>query len=366
LTLFLLLINPISAYTYLNIYLDEKGETLYKKGHLILKSDALKIEAAGITEVFVRTPLTCKTLHGICRMCYGLDLARNRMVEKGEAVGIIAAQAIGEPGTQLTMRTFHSGGVAGIDITMGLPRVEEIFERRIPKNPAIVSSVNGEVIEINDVGREKVIKVLLDEDDVKKGKVGEVEFVAPFRRSPLVKVGSKIKKGDIITDGSADLAELYKYGGREAAEEYVIKEINNIYELQGASISRKHIEIIIRQMFSRKRIKESADTSFTVGELVENMEFALENARTKEAGGEVAEGESVILGITEVALSTKSWLSSASFQNVTRVLINSAVRGKIDDLRGLKENVIVGRLIPAGTGFKSKDKKEVVEEESEE
>jgi DNA-directed RNA polymerase subunit beta' len=345
---------------------DEKGETLYKKGHLILKSDALKIENAGITEVFVRTPLTCKTLHGICRMCYGLDLARNRMVEKGEAVGIIAAQAIGEPGTQLTMRTFHAGGVAGIDITMGLPRVEEIFERRIPKNPAIVSSVNGEVIEINDVGREKVIKVLLDEEDVKKGKVGEVEFVAPFRRSPLVKVGSKIKKGDIITDGSADLAELYKYGGREAAEEYVIKEINNIYELQGASISRKHIEIIIRQMFSRKRIKESADTSFTVGELVENMEFALENARTKEAGGEVAEGESVILGITEVALSTKSWLSSASFQNVTRVLINSAVRGKIDDLRGLKENVIVGRLIPAGTGFKAKGGKEVVEEEESE
>lgn len=334
---------------------DTEGNLLFKKGHLVTKDDANKVEAAGVTEVFVRSPLTCKTLHGICQQCYGLDLGRNKLVATGEAVGIIAAQAIGEPGTQLTMRTFHAGGVAGIDITMGLPRVEEIFERRTPKNPAIVSVADGEVISIEDSGKEKIIRVLMDPNEVKKaGKSSEIEYTVTFRRTPLVRVGSKVKRGDLLTDGSAEIGEIFKYGGKEQAEEYIIKEINNVYELQGASISRKHIEVIIRQMFSRKKIAKSGDTRFTTGEVVENFDFAIENKKIKSKSGEEASAETVVLGISEVSLSTKSWMSAASFQNTTRVLINTAIRGGIDELRGLKENVIIGNLIPAGTGFDSR------------
>jgi len=331
---------------------DKEGKTIFKRGHLLSKDDAVKVESSGVTEVEVRSPLTCKTSHGICRICYGLDMGRNKLVELGEAVGIVAAQAIGEPGTQLTMRTFHQGGVAGVDITMGLPRVEEIFERRTPKNPAVVSTVSGEVIEIKEEGKEKIIKVLADAESVKKGKSAEIEFVAPFRRMPVVKVGDRVEKGDLLSDGSADLSELFKYAGKEATEEYIIKEINNVYELQGASISRKHIEVIIRQMFSRRKITHAGDAGFTNGDTVENYVLENENSRVREKNGEEAKSSPLILGISEVSLSTKSWLSAASFQNTTRVLINTAVRGGVDVLRGLKENVIIGRLIPAGTGFK--------------
>jgi DNA-directed RNA polymerase subunit beta' len=264
------------------------------------------------------------------------------------------------------MRTFHQGGVAGIDITMGLPRVEEIFERRAPKNPAIVATVAGEIIEIREEGKEKIIKLLADPASVKKGKSNEIEFVLPFRRSPLVKVGDNVKKGDLLSDGSADLSELFKYAGKEATEEYIIKEINNVYELQGASISRKHIEVIIRQMFSRRKIVTAGDTTFSNGDIVENMLLERENTRAREEGGEEAKGTQLILGISEVSLTTKSWLSAASFQNTTRVLIATAVKGGADDLRGLKENVIIGRLIPAGTGFnrgsESEDEAEDVDE----
>jgi DNA-directed RNA polymerase subunit beta' len=344
---------------------DKNGETLFKRGHLLSKDDSLKVEAMGVTEVEVRSPLTCKTLHGLCGICYGLDLGRNRPVGLGEAIGIVAAQAIGEPGTQLTMRTFHQGGVAGIDITMGLPRVEEIFERRLPKNPAIVATVAGEIIEIREEGKEKIIKLLADPASVKKGKSNELEFVLPFRRSPLVKVGDNVKKGDLLSDGSADLAELFKYAGKEATEEYIIKEINNVYELQGASISRKHIEVIIRQMFSRRKIVTAGDTTFSNGDVVENMLLERENIRVREEGGEEAKGTQLILGISEVSLTTKSWLSAASFQNTTRVLIATAVKGGADDLRGLKENVIIGRLIPAGTGFKRGSEDDSAEENEE-
>jgi len=351
---------------------DEAGKALFKKGDLITKEDSRALEKAGIKEAFVRTPLSCETVHGICRKCYGLDLGRNCMIELGQAVGIIAAQAIGEPGTQLTLRTFHAGGVATVDITTGLPRVEEIFERRLPKSPATVSVSDGEVVEVIDNGKDKMIKVLSDLKTDNKisasGKKGnEVEYTVTSRRQILVKVGSKVKKGDLLTDGSADINEIVKYGGKEVAEEYIVDEINKVYDLQSASISRKHIEIIIRQMFSRKRIKDAGDTTFSPGEIVENIELIEENNRIEsENGGRKAEAGTIVLGITEVSLTTKSWLSAASFQNTNRVLINNAIRGGVDNLRGLKENVIIGNLIPAGTGFGVKRPSVETEEVNEE
>jgi DNA-directed RNA polymerase subunit beta' len=333
---------------------DKNGKVIYKKGFLVTKEEAYNIEGTGFEEVFVRSPLTCRTTHGLCQMCYGLDLGRNHLVDLGEAVGIIAAQAIGEPGTQLTLRTFHAGGVAGTDITTGLPRIEEIFERRIPKNPAIVSETDGEIFEIKDKdGKEKIIKVLSDVETTDK-KSKEIEYLVPFRRTPIVKVGQKVKKGELLTDGSADIAEIFKYGTKELVEEYIIREINKVYELQSASISRKHTEIIIRQMFSRRKIKDSGETNFSVGDIVENTAFIEENNRVAKIDQKEAKAETIVLGITEVSLRTKSWLSAASFQNTNRVLIENAIKGGVDSLRGLKENVIIGRLIPAGTGFKSK------------
>ncbi len=332
---------------------DKDGKIVYKKGFLITKEEAYNIEGMGFEEVFVRSPLTCHTTHGICQMCYGLDLGRNHLVDLGEAVGIIAAQAIGEPGTQLTLRTFHAGGVAGTDITTGLPRIEEIFERRIPKNPALVSETDGEVFEIKDRdGKEKIIRVL--SDSKVDGKDNEIEYLVQFRRTPIVKVGQKVKKGELLTDGSADIAEIFKFGGKELVEEYIIREINKVYELQSASISRKHTEIIIRQMFSRRKIKDAGETNFSAGDIVENTAFIEENNRVVKINLKEAKAEIIVLGITEVSLRTKSWLSAASFQNTNRVLIENAVKGGIDSLRGLKENVIIGRLIPAGTGFKSR------------
>jgi len=344
---------------------DESGKILFKKGSLITKENARFLEKAGIKEALVRTPLSCETVHGICRNCYGMDLGRNCMIELGQAVGIIAAQAIGEPGTQLTLRTFHAGGVATVDITTGLPRVEEIFERRIPKNPAVISVSDGEVVNVVDNGKDRLIKVLSDlKVDNKISKNGnEVEYAIPPRRQILVKIGSKVKKGDLLTDGSADINEIVKYGGKDVAEEYIVDEINKVYDLQSASISRKHIEIIIRQMFSRKRIKDAGDTTFSPGEIVENIELIEENERVEGEKGKKAEASTIVLGITEVSLTTKSWLSAASFQNTNRVLINNAIRGGIDNLRGLKENVIIGSLIPAGTGFGIKKEKEKVEGE---
>jgi DNA-directed RNA polymerase subunit beta' len=349
---------------------DKNGKVVLKKGTLIMKEDSKNLEKMGITEAHVRTPLSCETTHGICRMCYGLDLGRNCMIELGQAVGIIAAQAIGEPGTQLTLRTFHAGGVATVDITTGLPRVEEIFERRAPKNPAIISVTDGEVIEVKDNGKEKIIKVLSDLGSQTVSKSGvkksEMEYIVAFRRQPLVRIGDKVKKGDLLTDGSADINEIVKYGGKEVAEEYIVNEINKVYDLQSASISRKHIEIIIRQMFSRKKIKDAGDTTFSPGEIVEAIELIEENDRVTEENGKKAEASTIVLGITEVSLTTKSWLSAASFQNTNRVLINNAIRGGVDNLRGLKENVIIGNLIPAGTGFGVKKIRKIKEKTEEE
>ena len=343
------------------------GVVLYKKGHLMTSADAKKAEASGITEVLVRSPLSCKTAYGICRKCYGLDIARNELVKVGEPVGIVAAQAIGEPGTQLTMRTFHAGGIAsaGGDITMGLPRVEEIFERRAPKSLALIAHTDGVVLEVVRDEKDLVVKILPAEGSTKK-KGEAVEYTTSAKRTPFVKVGDNVTKGDFLSDGSADIAEVFAYAGKHAAEEYITTEVLKIYELQGASISRKHIEVIIRQMFSRRKIKDAGDTKFNQGEVVEQGELAIENERVEKEDGKKAKGEPVVLGISEVALSTKSWLSAASFENTTRVLINTAIKGSVDTLRGLKENVIIGELIPAGTGFGAKNRKAELPGEREE
>jgi DNA-directed RNA polymerase subunit beta' len=343
--------NAVRSRVLAKDILDKNGKVLFKKGHLITKKCAKNIEEAGSTEATVFSPLTCKSIQGICQKCYGLDLGRNHLVNLGEAVGIVAAQAIGEPGTQLTMRTFHSGGVseASGDITMGLPRVEEIFEKRAPKNAAVVARVAGTIAEIKNDGKEKTIVLMVEGG--KKSDEGSVEHPVPFTRNIIVKVGQDIKKGEIMTDGSANINELFAFGGKETAEDYILNEVSKIYSMQAAAISRKHIEVILRQMFSRKRIVESGDTEFVGGEVVENQELLRENG---EVSGKKAKAEDLVLGISEVSLTTSSWLSAASFQNTSRILIDASTQGKVDELRGLKENVIIGRLIPAGTGFRKK------------
>jgi DNA-directed RNA polymerase subunit beta' len=336
----------------------EGGEVLFKKGHALKKEDAQKVEAAGIKEVAVFSPLTCKTKHGICAKCYGIDLGKDELVDLGEAVGTIAAQAIGEPGTQLTMRTFHAGGTASVggDITQGLPRVEEIFERRKPSSPAVVAKGDGFVMELKEVGKDKVVIVSGGAGSKTKK---QMDYAFPHARTSLVKVGQEVKKGQLLTDGSADLSELFKFGGKEKTQEYMIGQINKIYELQGEPISRKHIEVIVRQMFSRVRVTETGDTLFAIGDITELDIFDAANEALPESG-EPAKADPLILGIAEVALTKASFLSAASFQHTNRVLINNAIKGSVDMLSGLKENVIIGRIIPAGTGFKGSKKYEAV------
>jgi DNA-directed RNA polymerase subunit beta' len=286
------------------------------------------------------------------------------LIALGEAVGTIAAQAIGEPGTQLTMRTFHAGGAAsqGGDITSGLPRVEEVFEKRRPKNPAVVATVDGVVTGFKDLGKEKTIFVIPEIEDKSKApkKGSEIEYTFPYRRTTLVKVGDKVKKGQLLTDGSADIDEVFEYGGEERAKEYVITEVGKIYELQGETVSRKHIELIVKQMFSRRKIIDGGDTNLSEGMIIDDIQLSEENAAAKEAGGQVAKAEKLVMGITETSLSRKSFLSAASFQHTTRVLISNAVRGAEDDLTGLMENVIIGRLVPAGSGFSGSPKKAMI------
>ncbi|MDO8594286.1 MAG: DNA-directed RNA polymerase subunit beta' [bacterium] len=344
---------------------DKDGTVLFKKGDILSKLDAIKVQEAGVSDVLVRSPLSCKSVSGICQKCYGLDLGKHEIVGLGEAVGTVAAQAIGEPGTQLTMRTFHTGGVSSLggDITQGLPRVEELFEKRAPKSPAVVAKVDGVITEIKDLGKEKVITVLPDiADKVKVSKKkSESEYVTSYNRITFVKVGDRVKKGDLLTDGAADIDELFKYGGRERAQEYIISEVTKPYELQGETVARKHIETIVRQMFFRRRVKDAGGTTLSIGDIVDPLGLSRENAAAKERGGEEAKAEGLVMGISEVSLSRKSFLSAASFQHTTRVLINSAVRGSKDNLRGLMENVIIGRLIPAGTGFKGGPKAAMIE-----
>ena len=338
---------------------DSKGNVLFKKGHMLTRRDAIAIEETDCETVEVRSPMTCKTLRGVCQKCYGVDLTTNHLVDIGEAVGTVAAQAIGEPGTQLTMNTKHLGGTssAGGDVTQGLPRVEEVFEKRMPKVPAIVSKTAGFVSEIRTEGKAKTIVVAVDKNSEYAPKKADIlEYEVDPRRVVKVSKGENVVAGQLLTDGSVHLPELFKYGTKEMTQDYIISEINKIYELQGVTISRKHIELIVKQMLSRVKITASGDSHFTPGEVIEEWIFVKTNTELKEAGKESAKAEKIIMGITESSLSRKSFLAAASFQNTTRVLINAAVKGSHDNLAGLMENVIIGKLIPAGTGFKGSNK----------
>lgn len=341
--------------------LGDGGEVLFKRGHLITKADAEIIDKTSLESVFVRSPLACQLLHGICVKCYGIDLGNNKVIELGEAVGTVAAQAIGEPGTQLTMNTKHLVGAAtvGGDVTQGLPRVEEIFEKRKPKNPAVISHINGIVTEIKSVGTDRIIVITPEAGEV-KGKKLDNEYVVSPLRSILVRPNQKVAKGDFLTDGSADLDELFRYAGREKTENYIIHDVSKLYELQGAAVSHKHIELIVRQMFSRRRVKDAGQTHFTRGDLVELSDLSKANNLARTKGLEEAKADPVIMGITEVSLSRSSFLSAASFQHTPRVLIQAAIKGVQDNLVGLKENVIIGRLIPAGTSFKGGYKEKLI------
>ena len=344
---------------------DTKGNVIFKKGHLLSRRDAIAVEETTCENVVVRSPMTCKTLRGVCQKCYGIDLTTNALVDIGEAVGTVAAQAIGEPGTQLTMNTKHAGGAAsaGGDVTQGLPRVEEVFEKRQPKIPAVVCKYDGVVVGVRTEGRDKVIVVAPDMTAANAPKKKDNnEYEVDYRRVVAVSKGDSVVAGQLLTDGSALLPELFKFGGQEVTQDYIISEVNKIYELQGVTIARKHIELIVKQMMSRMKITSRGESRFTNGEVVEEWIMVEENEKLKAEGKEGAKGERLILGITETSLSRKSFLSAASFQNTTRVLINAAVRGSEDNLAGLMENVIIGKLIPAGTGFKGSRKNEMIEE----
>ena len=324
-----------------------KDKTI-KKGEIIDWKIARQINDAGIEKVLVRSPISCKSVRGICQKCYGWDLSLNKVVKLGEAVGIVAAQAIGEPGTQLTMRTFHTGGVAGgRDITFGLPRVQEIFEARAPGGKAEISQVDGKIL--NTTG-EGLIKIEAKNEKTKKNEV--IEYKVASEMAILVEKGQDIKKGDRLSEGNLDLKELFKFKGKEETQRYILKEIQNIYVSQGATIHDKHIEVIIRQMFSRVKIKDPGNSFFANGEVVEMSKMIEENNKLKKEKKTLAKGVPVLLGISRVALTTDSFLSAASFQETSRILIKASLEGKEDKLRGLKENVIIGKLIPAGTGFK--------------
>ncbi len=329
------------------------GETTFKKNHYITADDARTIDSlADVHSITVRSPMSCEIRYGICAACYGMDLTTQVMVDLGEAVGTIAAQAIGEPGTQLTMRTFHAGGTASVggDITQGLPRVEELFEKRSPKNPAIVSKTDGMVVEIREQAREKIIVVAPILGQGKKDG-SAIEYVANYPRQAFVKAGDAVVKGQLLTDGSVDLDDLFEYAGRAAVQEYIIAETSKIYELQGASVSRKHLEVVVKQMFSFSKITESGDTEYSIGDVVEQWEFAEEVKQMEAENKVVPKVREMVLGIKASALSRRSFLSAASFEQTTKILIDASLKGSMDTLRGLKENVILGRLIPAGTGF---------------
>ncbi len=324
---------------------DKDGNIIVKKGRLIDKEAGQSIDNAGITEILVRSLITCKAIDGICQLCYGYDLSKNKLIELYEAVGIVTAQAIGEPGTQLTMRTFHTGGVAGGgDITMGLPRVEEIFEVRPPTMHAVISEVDGKVIAIQDKGKQKSVAVETENGEIK-------EYMIPVGFVSLVSYGDLVAAGQQLSDGHIDLRELFALtGDKNSVARYIIREVQNVYFATGEGINEKHIELIVRQMFSRVKIIDPGDTELLPGDIVEKRTALEANQFMEQNRSKPATFEQLLSGITRVSLSTESFLSAASFQETARVLIDAAVMGKEDNLRGLKENVIIGRLIPAGTG----------------
>ena len=331
---------------------NKDGEVLVKANHMITPKRAARImkegvsaEGGAIDKVKIRTILTCKCHIGICAKCYGANMATGEPVQVGESVGIIAAQSIGEPGTQLTMRTFHTGGVAGGDITQGLPRVEELFEARKPKGLAIITEIPG-VATISDTKKKREITVTDHES-------GEVKtYLIPYGSRIKILDGQVLEAGDELTEGSVNPHDILKIKGIRAVQDYMIREVQRVYRLQGVEINDKHIEVIVRQMLKKIRIEDNGDTDFLPGSLVDVLEFEDVNKQMEEEGKETAEGKQVMLGITKASLATNSFLSAASFQETTKVLTEAAIKGKIDPLIGLKENVIIGKLIPAGTGMK--------------
>lgn len=331
----------------------ETDKVIVKGGEVIDVNAASEISESSLESIKIRNLVSCKANIGVCQKCYGNDLTTGALVKLGSTVGVVAAQAIGEPGTQLTMRTFHAGGVAvGSDITQGLPRVEEIFEARSPKGKSIISTVDGSVEDIVMADGKKFIKIRTI-GQIKKSKKNEVEEIATLATSlVLVNKGDLVTKGQQLTDGSMELQELYKNSDKGTVQRYIINSVQAIYVMQGEYLNEKHIEVIVRQMFSRIKVMQSGDTDLLPGSIVELGKFNMANDESKKHKGKLASGELLLMGITKAALNTESFLSAASFQETTRVLVNAAVMGKVDHLRGLKENVIIGKLIKAGTGFK--------------
>ena len=327
----------------------ETGEIVIKANHMVTPKRASQVMDAlskmGRQSVKIRTVLTCRSKSGICAKCYGANLATGKPVEVGEAVGTIAAQSIGEPGTQLTMRTFHTGGVAGGDITQGLPRVEELFEARKPKGLAILTEIPG-VVEIRDTKKKR--EVIVTDNESAQSKT----YLIPYGSRLKVKEGQILQAGDILTEGSINPHDLLKIKGVKAVQDYMISEVQRVYRLQGVEINDKHIEMIVRQMMKKERINEAGDSRFIPGTTVDRLDFEDENERLIKEGKKPAEGKRTMLGITKASLATDSFMSAASFQETTKVLTEAAINGKIDHLIGLKENVIIGKLIPAGTGMR--------------
>ena len=334
----------VGRYTIDPIVNPTTGEVIVEADSMIMEEQAEKIVAAGIEEVEIRTVLNCKTRHGVCSKCYGRNLATGKEVNIGEAIGIIAAQSIGEPGTQLTMRTFHTGGVAGGDITQGLPRVEELFEARKPKGLAVIAEIDGRV-EIDETGKRKEIIVIPNE--------GEKQVYSIAYNSRLrVKQGQMVKAGDPLTQGSINPHDIVRVKGIGGVQEYIVKEVQRVYRLQGVDVNDKHIEVIVRQMLSKVKVEDPGDTDLLPGGYEDVLTFEKCNEEAIANGLRPATAKRVLLGITKASLATESFLSAASFQETTRVLTEAAIKGKEDHLIGLKENVILGKLIPAGTGMK--------------
>ncbi len=347
----------VGRYALHDIHNPETNELIVDNNTLITPDIADKIVEAGIEKVEVRSVLGCKTKHGVCAKCYGMGLATRKEVNIGEAVGIIAAQSIGEPGTQLTMRTFHTGGVAGGDITQGLPRVEELFEARKPKGLAVISEIDG-TVKVEEVKKRKEVTVT--------SKDNSKTYAISFGSKLKVKDGDEIKAGDPITEGSINPNEILAIKGPEGVFNYLTTEVQKVYRNQGVDINDKHIEVISRQMLKKVKVDDNGDTSMFAGSLVDINEFNEENERMIAEGKRPATGTRALLGITKASLATESFLSAASFQETTRVLTEAAIKGKVDSLIGLKENVIIGKLIPAGTGMQAYRDIKINTEEQEE
>ncbi|MFW7433339.1 DNA-directed RNA polymerase subunit beta' [Vagococcus carniphilus] len=346
----------LGRYTRKAVKHPETGAVIIEAGDIITEDICKEIIDAGIEEISIRSVFTCNTKHGVCKHCYGRNLATGSEVEVGEAVGTIAAQSIGEPGTQLTMRTFHTGGVAGDDITQGLPRIQEIFEARNPKGVAVISEVSGEVIEITEDPADRTKEVIV------KGKTDTRTYSVPYTARMKVAEGDIIKRGFALTEGSIEPKQLLTVTDVLTVENYLLKEVQKVYRMQGVEIGDKHVEVMVRQMLRKVRVMDPGDSDILPGTLLDISEFKERNYNTLVAGGTPATGRPVLLGITKASLETNSFLSAASFQETTRVLTDAAIRGKKDHLLGLKENVIIGKIIPAGTGmakYRNMEPKEV-------